>query len=317
MDMEDRPAPPLLILGASGTLGRAFARLCDVRGIAYHLLERSELDLTDARQVDAVLARLRPWAVVNAAGYVRVNSAERDVEQCLRTNAVGPAMLAAACARHGVQLVTFSSDLVFDGGHALLHKPYVESDPVAPLSVYGRSKAEMEARVREVLPGALIVRTSALFGPWDGANFLTRTLRALEEGERVVVADDERVSPTYVVDLVHTVLDLLVDREEGVWHLANQGSVTWSALAESAAELAGVDPSPLVGRPAYALGRTARRPRYSVLGSERGGLMPTLEDALRRYVQEREAAPARMRRREHGRPSREAARHEELALAEP
>jgi dTDP-4-dehydrorhamnose reductase len=317
VDMEDRGARPLLILGASGTLGRAFARLCDVRGIAYHLLDRSELDLTDARQVDAVLARLRPWAVVNAAGYVRVNSAERDVERCLRTNAVGPAMLAGACARHGVQLVTFSSDLVFDGAHALLNKPYVESDPVAPLSVYGRSKAEMEARVREVLPGALIVRTSALFGPWDGANFLTRTLRALEEGERVVVADDERVSPTYVVDLVHTVLDLLVDREEGVWHLANTGAVTWSALAERAAELAGVDPGPLVGRPAYTLGRTARRPRYSVLGSERGGLMPTLEDALRRYVQEREVAPARTRRREHGQPSRETARHEELAPAEP
>jgi dTDP-4-dehydrorhamnose reductase len=287
MDMEDRDCQPLVILGATGTLGDAFARLCDVRGIPYHLLNRSELNLTNPHVVDAVLRRLKPWAVVNAAGYVQVDEAERDEEQCLLTNATGPAMLAGACARHGVQLVTFSSDLVFDGSHALLNKPYVESDPVAPLSVYGRSKAQMEARVREVLPSALIIRTSALFGPWDRTNFITRALRMLEAGRSVVAADDERVSPTYVVDLVHTVLDLLVDREVGVWHLANQGSITWSALAERAAELVGVESGSIVARPTYSLGRAARRPRYSVLGSERGGLMPTLEDALQRYAHER------------------------------
>jgi dTDP-4-dehydrorhamnose reductase len=215
LDMEDRACRPLVILGATGTLGHAFSRLCDARGIPYHLLSRSEMNLTDPHAVDSVLRRLQPWAVVNAAGYVRVDEAELAAQQCLRTNTVAPVMLAGACARHGVQLVTFSSDLVFDGSHALLNKPYVESDPVAPLSVYGRSKAEMEARVLDVLPTALIIRTSAFFGPWDGANFITRTLRALEAGRRVVAADDEFISPTYVVDLVHTVLDLLVDREEG------------------------------------------------------------------------------------------------------
>jgi dTDP-4-dehydrorhamnose reductase len=287
MDMEDRSCQPLVILGATGTLGDAFARLCDVRGIPYHLLTRRELNLTDPDAMDSVLRRLEPWAVVNAAGYVHVDGAEDDEEQCLLTNAVAPARLAGACARQGVQLVTFSSDLVFDGSHDLLHKPYVESDPVAPLSVYGRSKAEMEVRVREVLPSALIIRTSALFGPWDSANFITRALRALEAGRSVVAADDERVSPTYVVDLVHTVLDLLIDREVGVWHLANQGSISWASLAERAAELVGVESGRIQARPSYSLGRTARRPRYSVLGSERGGLMPTLEDALRRYAHER------------------------------
>ncbi len=287
LDMEDRASRPLLILGATGMLGRAFARLCDVRGIPYHLLTRSELDLTDPRAVDSVMRELKPWAVVNTAGYVRVDEAEREQEQCMLTNAVAPAMLAGACTRHGVQLVTFSSDLVFDGSHALVHKPYVESDPVAPLGVYGRSKAEMEARVLEVLPTALIIRTSALFGPWDGANFITRALRALEAGRRVVAADDELISPTYVVDLVHTTLDLLIDREGGVWHLANQGAISWAALAGRAAELADVESGCIEARPSYSLRRPARRPRYSVLGSERGGLMPTLEDALQRYVRER------------------------------
>jgi dTDP-4-dehydrorhamnose reductase len=298
MDMEDRSCQPLVILGATGMLGEAFARLCDVRGIPYHLLTRSELNLTDPHAVDSVLRRLKPWAVVNAAGYVRVDEAEREQEQCLLTNAIAPARLAGACARHGVQLVTFSSDLVFDGSHAFLNRPYVESDPVAPLGVYGRSKAEMEARVREVLPSALIIRTSALFGPWDGANFITRTLRALEAGRSVVAVDDERVSPTYVVDLVHTVLDLLVDREQGVWHLANQGAITWAALAKRAAGLVGVASGRIEPRPSYSLGRAARRPRYSVLGSERGGLMPTLEDALRRYAQERRVERVRRQRTE-------------------
>jgi dTDP-4-dehydrorhamnose reductase len=295
LDMEDRASRPLVILGATGMLGHAFARLCDVRGIPYHLLNRSELNLTDPEVVDSVIRRLKPWAVVNAAGYVRVDEAELDAERCLHTNAVGPARLAGACSRHGVHLVTFSSDLVFDGRHALLHKPYVESDPVAPLSVYGRSKAEMEARVREILPSALIIRTSALFGPWDSANFITQTLRALEMRRSVVVADDELVSPTYVVDLVHTVLDLLIDREVGVWHLANQGAISWAALAERAAELAHVESGHLEARPSYSLRRAARRPRYSVLGSERGGLMPTLEDALQRYVRERVVHPVRTR----------------------
>src|SRR5205823_1854885 len=121
----------------------------------------------------------RPWAVVNAAGYVRVDDAEREPEACFRANADGPAVLAAACASRGVQLLTFSSDLVFDGSKGA---PYVESDPVSPLNVYGRSKADAEVRVLRELPAALVVRTSAFFGPWDEYNFVTMALRTMAEG---------------------------------------------------------------------------------------------------------------------------------------
>jgi len=316
VDMEDRGPQPLVILGASGTLGRAFARLCDVRGIAYHLLSRSEMDLTDPRFVDDAVARLRPWAVVNAAGYVRVDEAEHDVEPCLLANATAPALLASACARHGVRLVTFSSDLVFDGRHGPLHRPYVESDPVAPLSVYGLSKAQMEAKVSRVLPGALIVRTSAFFGPWDDANFVTRTLAALTQGQTVTAVDDEVVSPTYVVGLVHAVLDLLIDGEAGVWHLANRGALSWADLARLATEVAGVTSGCIQARPTYGLGRPARRPRYSVLGSERGALMPSLEDALQRFMQDREAPSTNAEPVSDG-PTRKKAGAEALATALP
>jgi dTDP-4-dehydrorhamnose reductase len=306
-DMRDRSARPLVITGATGTLGSAFARLCDVRGLPYHALTRQEVELTDPDEVEAAVARLRPWAVVNCAGWVRVDDAEREAAACMRANADAPAALAAACARHGARLVAFSSDLVFDG--ACRAGPYVESDSAAPLGAYGRSKAEMEARVLDALPAALVVRTAAFFGPWDAHNFVTRALRALAAGDPCEAADDQVVSPTYVVDLVHATLDLLIDGERGVWHLANRGAVTWADLARLAARCAGVPAGVVIGRPTRELGLAAPRPRYSALGSERGPVLPTLDDALTRYLRHRavadaERAPGGHERRRNFRPWR-------------
>jgi dTDP-4-dehydrorhamnose reductase len=276
---------PLAIIGARGTLGKAFARLCDLRGIKYHLLTRQEMDITNPASVDAALTQLNPWAVVNAAGYVRVDDAERDVDACLRVNAEGPAILAASCARWGVPLLTFSSDLVFDGACSM---PYVESNAVAPLNVYGRSKAEAEVRVLKAHPSALVIRTSAFFGPWDDYNFVTIALRQLAAGQTFVAAEDSVVSPTYVPDLVHTTLDLLIDGECGLWHLANNSAIAWAELARLAASMAGVDASGIEARPTRELGLTAVRPTYSVLGSERGVLLSSLDNAMSRYFDERQ-----------------------------
>lgn len=284
-----RAARLLLVTGAAGTLGRALGRVCEVRGIAHRLLARAEMDVADPESVERAMRRFRPWAVVNAAGYVRVDDAEREPAACMRDNADGPAVLAAACARHGAALVAFSSDLVFDGAR---DTPYLEDHPVAPLGVYGRSKADAEARVLEAHPGALVVRTSAFFGPWDEHNFVAAALRTLAAGLPFVAADDATVSPTYVPDLANACLDLLVDGERGIWHLASPGAVTWAELARRAAELAGLDPGLVDGRPTAALGLAAARPPFSVLGSARGVLLPSLEDALARYFDERGAPSA-------------------------
>ena len=190
-------------------------------------------------------------------------------------------MLAAACAKHRVQLLTFSSDLVFDG---LRDRPYVETDGAAPLGVYGLSKARAEHDVALAYPHALIVRTSACFSSWDDQNFVMRALHTLERGESFEAAGDLVISPTYVPDLVHAALDLLVDAESGIWHIANAGHVTWAQLAIRAAALAHVDASRLECRPCNRLQYVARRPSYSVLGSVRGTLLPCLEDALSRFV---------------------------------
>jgi dTDP-4-dehydrorhamnose reductase len=276
---------PLAIIGARGTLGKAFARLCDIRGIPYHLLTRQEMDITDPASVDTALTQLQPWAVVNAAGYVRVDDAEHEPEICLRVNAEGPAILAQSCIRQGVALLTFSSDLVFDGTCA---NPYVESNAVAPLNVYGRSKAEAEARVLKAHPSSLVIRTSAFFGPWDEYNFVTIALRQLAAGHTFVAAQDSIVSPTYVPDLVNASLDLLIDGECGLWHLANKSAIAWAELARLAASIAGVDASRVEARPTRELGLAAVRPTYSVLGSERGVLLPSLDNAISRYFDERQ-----------------------------
>ncbi len=200
-------------------------------------------------------------------------------------NALGPAVLAAACARRGAHLLTFSSGLVFDGAKAA---PYVESDPVAPINAFGRCMAEAEARVLRALPTALVVRPGELFGPWDDATLVSAALHALAAGRTFAVADDLIISPAYVPHLVHTALDLLIDGERGIWHLANPGTITWADLARRAARLAGLDAGKVVGRPARELGLLAPRPAYSVLGSERGILLPTLDEALVGYAREDE-----------------------------
>ena len=257
------------------------ARACGERGLAYVLLSRAECDIGEPGAVRAALDGLDPWAVVNAAGYVRVDDAEGDRARCLRENGDGARVLAEACASRGTALLTFSSDLVFDGAKGA---PYVESDPVRPMSAYGESKAAAERAVLAAHPRALVVRTSAFFGPWDEHNFLHHALGVLGRGERFRAADDAVVSPTYVPDLTHAALDLLEDAADGLWHLANQGAVSWAAFARLAAAEAGADAALVDPCPTAALGLRAPRPGYSALTSERAVLLPPLDAAIRRYV---------------------------------
>ena len=276
---------PILITGATGTLGRAFARICERRNLAYHVLTRQEMDIADPASVEAAIVRFKPWAIINAGGYVRVDDAEGDIQRCMRENAHGPTVLALAAIRHALRFMTFSSDLVFDGTQ---DRAYVESDKVAPLGVYGRSKADAERRVLDSDPQALVIRTSAFFGPWDEHNFVTQALAALDAGRPFAAASDQVVSPTYVPDLVNVCLDLLIDRECGLWHLTNGAALSWADLARRAAAAAGVDDALLEARTAAELGLRAPRPRNSAMSSERGLLLPSFDDALARYLRERE-----------------------------
>ncbi len=271
---------PLLITGATGTLGRALKRICQLRGIHHVMTSRADLDITDAGSIRRAFAGLQPWAVINAAGFVRVAEAPAMRDRCFAENTTGPALLAAACAERGLPFVTFSSDLVFDGG---VGRPYLENDPTNPLCAYGASKSEAERLVSAAWDKSLIIRTSAFFGPWDRYHFLWNTLHRLHRGETVTASPKERVSPTYVPDLVNGALDLLLDGEKGIWHLTNQGEISWLDLAREAAKQAKLDAKLIL-----AAGESVAK--STALTTGRGLLLPSLDAALAAYDRENEVA---------------------------
>ena len=291
----DPLAPPILIAGATGTLGQALAGACRLRGLHHVLTDRATLPIDDPEAIGRVLDAVRPWAVVNAAGWVRVDDAEGDAEGCYRANADGAAALAAACADRGVHCTLFSSDLVFGDDFAA---PRGEAAAVGPLNVYGASKAAAEVRTLHRAPATLVVRTAAFFSPFDPHNFAMHVEAALGRGEVVRASDAHHVTPTYVPDLVKAVLDLVIDGEGGVWHLAHEEPVSWLEFGRRVAEVMRLDPDRVVAATPAELGWRARRPVFAALRSSRGRLLPSLDQALqvhaaeRRRLAQRDPAPA-------------------------
>ena len=182
--------------------------------------------------------------------------------------------------------MTFSSDLVFDGTK---QSAYLESDRTNPLNVYGRSKAEAEESVLKINPNAIIIRTSSFFGPWDEYNFISNVLNTLSLNNNFVAVSDIFISPTYVPDLVNASLDILIDNENGIWHLTNNGEITWADLARKVSHKAGLNTDLVEERPVHFLNLKAMRPKNSVLKSEKGIFLPSLDNALNRYFQDRNA----------------------------
>lgn len=267
---------PLLICGASGTLGQAFARACRARNISYVLTDRSTLNLDHPDSMAVTLEALKPWAIVNAAGWVSVDDAEAHEDACQRVNTAGAAALAEACAARGIGCLGFSSDLVFDG---TLGRAYRETDIPRPLNAYGRSKADMELRCAS-LPGALVVRTAAFFSPHDPHNFAAAALRSISNGKPFPAADDYIVTPTFVPHLVNCALDLLIDGATGIWHLTNGEAVSWATFAQRVARRCGLDPDLVTPVSGSVLGWRAKRPLALAMATERGCRLPTLDEAI-------------------------------------
>lgn len=266
----------ILVTGGAGGLARTVAEACHVRGLAHRRLSRSELDVSDGELVERMLDRLRPWAVVNAAGLVSISGSPSDEARLFRDNAVAAAVVAKACASRGTPLVTFSSDHVFDGQKG---EPYHERDTVSPITAFGRSKARAERDVAALHEGALVVRSGAIFGPWSQRDFVRDTVQRLAAGHPVYAEENAVVSPSYAPDLVNAVLDLLVDGATGVWNVANAGAVSWFELAREIARMSHL------GRGSV-LPVSRARASNTALTSERGILLPHVTDGLHRYLRE-------------------------------
>lgn len=282
--LQDHNSQPILIFGKTGTLGKAFSKICGFRGLYYITLTRQEADITKENEIEEAIKRYNPWAIINAAGYVRVDDAETEIEKCFNENFHAAYFLAKSCKKFGVQLMTFSSDLVFDGAK---QKPYLENDAINPLNIYGKSKALAESSVLKTNPNSLVIRSSSFFGPWDNYNFVIDVINTLEADKTFVAADDVFISPTYVPDLVNASLDLLIDNEKGIWHLTNSGEISWVDLARKVANKANLNIDLIEARPVQELNWKALRPFYSVLKSEKGIVLPSIDKALNRYFHER------------------------------
>jgi dTDP-4-dehydrorhamnose reductase len=282
---------PILIVGATGTLGQALAAACHHRNLPFELTNRSQLDVQDQRSIEKAIEHYQPSAVINASGWVRVDEAEDDPQVCFQVNADGAGRLAATCAAAGLPSISFSSDLVFDGSQ----REYVESDQTAPLNVYGRSKCRMEETIAALSGRHLVVRTAAFFSPADEFNFARHVVQALARGEHFCASNDQAISPTYVPDLCNAVLDLVIDEEAGVWHLSNRSTLSWADFARMVAVQCGLDAGLVRDVSGDALRWRARRPAQCGLASERGGILPSLEDAVARFARNlpafTEAAP--------------------------
>jgi len=265
----------IMITGGEGQLGTELIAQSAAHGIEVLAPTLAEMDLTRLSHVDAFWDAFRPAAVVNAAAYTAVDRAETEAELAFAVNAAAPAHLARRCSREGAPLIHISTDYVFDG---LKGSPYLEEDPIAPLGVYGRSKAEGESAVRGALDRHLIIRTSWLYSA-HGANFVKTVMRLAAERDELRIVDDQVGSPTCATDLAAAILaiaDRLSAGEElpwGTYHYCGSGVTSWYGLARHVLEtlvsrghMASVRITPI---PTAQYPTPARRPPYSVLDCRR------------------------------------------------
>jgi dTDP-4-dehydrorhamnose reductase len=278
----------VLVTGAGGMLGRDVMLAGERSGHQLVGVAHSELDIADARAVEEAFQRAGPDAAINCAAWTDVDGAESHGDQARAVNADGAGNLARAAAAAGVALVHVSTDYVFAGDPPLdaagAPRPYLESDPTGPRSVYGQSKLEGEHQVRAASERHAIVRSSWLFGV-HGQNFVATMLRLAGERESVQVVTDQVGCPTWTGHLAPALIGLIEREVAGLVHLAGAGQVSWNGFAREIFRQAELDCRVEAATTAQ-MARAAPRPAWSALQSERDDLlpMPDWRDGLAGYL---------------------------------
>jgi len=230
----------ILITGAQGQLGRELTAQGQLWGGHVQAPSEDDLDIVDLEKVDRSIALQQPDGVINAAAYTQVDSAEGEEAIAFKVNKTGCANLARICARNHIPLIHISTDYVFDGQKGT---PYLETDPISPLGVYGRSKAEGEIEIRKRLKEHIILRTSWLYGI-HGHNFVKTMLNLAQSKQTIRVVADQYGSPTNAADLARTLLTIsdrlqsVSDVDWGTYHYCGRGVISWHTFAEKIMSLA-------------------------------------------------------------------------------
>ncbi|HEX6391268.1 MAG TPA: dTDP-4-dehydrorhamnose reductase [Solirubrobacteraceae bacterium] len=277
----------LLVTGAAGMLGRRV--VADARAAGHDVvgIDIAEADLTDAHSALTAVRDVGPDAIVHCAAYTNVDGAESDEDTALAINADASANVGAAASAVGARVVAVSTDYVFDG--TLSGRPYVESDPVAPLGAYGRTKLAGEQALAAACADHAIARTAWLFG-WPGKSFPDTMLRLAAERDRVAVVTDQVGSPTWTGHLSPALIELCASPLRGPVHTAGGGQCSWHELTVELYRQAGVDCTVDETTSAQFV-RPAPRPAWSVLASERDGAprLPDWREGVAGYLAERNA----------------------------
>ena len=272
----------ILIIAADGQLGTDavsyFSKKYDVSAFV-----TADMDITDPVRVNGAILAARPDAVLNCAAITNVDGCEDKPELAYRVNAYGAGVVALACARAKARLVHISTDYVFAGDGS---RPYVETDPPAPRSVYGASKLSGEQHVRLFCEQSAILRTAWLYGP-HGNNFVKTMLRLAGERDEISVVTDQVGNPTSTFELIRMIDAVLTHWQPGVYHATCEGVCSWNVFAREIFRQAGVNVA-VKDIDSKTLARKANRPAWSVLSKDKmaavTGHRPTQwQDALREY----------------------------------
>lgn len=283
----------ILLLGSNGQLGSDIVReFLPIEEIELIPMTRAKID-AETDDVEAVLADYTECdALVNCISYHKTDECEDNPQKCFAINASFVLQLAKFCSTNRIDLYHISSDYVFDGRS---ETPYTENDPVAPLNVYGVSKAAGESFVRQYAQAHYILRVSSLFGvagaSGKGGNFVETMIKLARQGKSLSVIDDQFMSPTYTRDVARAIHSLVVSgkADYGTYHCCNSGSCTWHQFTKAIFTLSKID-ADLSGVAFADYSFKAPRPRYSVMDNSRLNLhfeMPLWEDALKQYLREK------------------------------
>jgi dTDP-4-dehydrorhamnose reductase len=272
------------LFGATGLLGKALIQQWTSDPVTG--LNSKDADLRDPQQVLVAVQRTHPDWIILAAAYTDVDGCETNSQLALDVNCQGAVNVARAAKQVGSRLLFLSSDYVFDGSKST---PYETTDPRGPRSVYGRSKAEAEIKLQQILPDCCIVRTSWLFGV-GGKCFPDTILKLAATRPSLDVVDDQRGSPTYTIDLAQAIIHLCHAGASGIVHATNRGECSWFEFAQQIVQCAGLA-SEVRPTTTDKFPRPAPRPKYSVLSPASLEsfqiAMPTWQNALDRYLSER------------------------------
>jgi dTDP-4-dehydrorhamnose reductase len=278
----------IIVTGAAGMLGSDLILRLSAGHEAIGVTRR-EFDLLDELNILKAVAAIRPDWVIHCAAYTNVDGCEKKPDKAFSVNADGARNVAKACWGVKARMLYVSTDYVYDGKKK---EPYAETDPVGPLNVYGQSKLKGEQEVLQVLPDALIVRTSWLFGK-NGPNFVEAILSQVGKKDELSVVSDQVGNPTYTVDLADALTRLVEAGASGIFHAANNGHCSWFEYAKEILRLHGSDGIKVKPVTTAEFGRPALRPAYSVLSKKKyedvtGRRPRDWEEALKDYLKHRD-----------------------------